>query len=111
MDQQPVDMQHVLRPLATSSCCQGPLCRTPTPKTGHLPPSWRDPALPLPPGTLSSAWGAAMSLPRWLVLLASLVPPGMVPPRNAAFCPTSMVRSLAGAGCPVLLQEEWEWER
>ncbi|XP_040978927.1 LOW QUALITY PROTEIN: sialoadhesin [Aquila chrysaetos chrysaetos] len=57
--------------------CQGPLCRTRTPKTGHLPPSRREPALPLPPGTPSSARGAAMPLPWWLVLLASLVPPAL----------------------------------
>ncbi|KAM6206136.1 sialoadhesin [Sarcoramphus papa] len=49
----------------------------PTSKTGHLPPSQREPALPLPPGTPSSARGAAMRLPWWLVLLASLIPPAL----------------------------------
>ncbi|XP_069653609.1 sialoadhesin [Haliaeetus albicilla] len=56
---------------------QGPLCRMRTPKTSHLPPSQCEPALPLPPGTPSSARGAAMPLPWWLVLLASLIPPAL----------------------------------
>ncbi|KAM6361127.1 sialoadhesin [Alca torda] len=56
---------------------QGPLCRTLTLKTGHLPPSRCDSALPWPPGTPSRAQGAAMGLPWWLVLLARLVPPAL----------------------------------
>uniref|UniRef100_A0A8C8B868 Ig-like domain-containing protein n=1 Tax=Otus sunia TaxID=257818 RepID=A0A8C8B868_9STRI len=51
--------------------CQGPLCRTLTTKTGHLP------ALRREPGTPSGAQGAAMSLLQWLILLTSLVPPAL----------------------------------
>ncbi|CAN0100602.1 unnamed protein product [Bubo scandiacus] len=51
--------------------CQVPLCRTLTTKTNHLPTLWRE------PGTPSRAQGAAMSIPQWLVLLTSLVPPAL----------------------------------
>ncbi|XP_056217170.1 sialoadhesin isoform X1 [Falco biarmicus] len=56
---------------------QSPLCQTPTSETGHLPPSRCEPALPLFPRTPSSARGAAMGLPQWLILLASFIPPAL----------------------------------
>ncbi|KAM9236246.1 sialoadhesin [Leptosomus discolor] len=46
-------------------------------RRGHLPPSWPQPALPLPPGTPGSARGAATHRPLWLVLLAGLVTPAL----------------------------------
>lgn len=65
------DVQRVPRALATSPCHQGPLCQTPISETSHLPL--------LHPRTPSSARGAAMCSLQCLVLLASLLPPGMVP--------------------------------
>lgn len=71
-------------------------------------PHPRSPALP--PGTPAGARGAAMRLPCWLVLLATLIPPGTVPPgpnrysatESPRHChrPAGTARSPAGAGCP-----------